>query len=68
MSIFLKTNTNLKKNIVNRNLLQYCLIDLLFFKKMLRIVKNIYQNRQLLSAKCFIIHVGSICIGEKTYA
>ncbi len=53
---------------INKFLFTYSLNNLFTLEKMLRIVKNITPNRQLLNSKCFIIHVGSICIGEKTYA
>ena len=36
--------------------------------KLLRFVKNMSINRQLSVLTCFIIHVGLIRIGEKTYA
>ena len=50
-------------------LLPYCHSALLpFYKELLTNVTKHAQNRQLLSATCFIIHVGLECIGEKTYA
>lgn len=53
---------------IKKNLFTYCHIDSLSNLKMLRFVKNINQNRQFLSFKCFIIHVGLKCIGENAYA
>lgn len=38
------------------------------YNKMLINVTDTLQNKQLSCSACFIIHVGSECIGEKAYA
>ena len=61
--------TNLIINRHYKNIVPYCHSALLpFYKELLTNVTKHAQNRQLLSATCFIIHVGLECIGEKTYA
>ena len=44
------------------------IIPELISNKMLTNVTNKLNIRQLLEFTCFIIHVGSLCIGEKAYA
>ncbi len=57
-----------KTNKFKTHLFTQSLNHLFTFPQLLTNVTNIVQNRQLLAVTCFIIHVGSICIGEKAYA
>ncbi len=64
----------MKKTKLNKtnNKINFCWVEnptcILTFKKLLTNVTKHVKNRQLSELTCFIIHVGSICIGEKTYA
>ena len=60
--------TSTKINNINTNFVTVSPSYLATLNKLLTNVTNVVKNRQLLSATCFIIHVGLECIGEHAYA